>query len=205
MPPGKVNVHQSFSLISGSSLKLLHYQALGSPLYRVPRNLAASRQTFQFHTLLPPVWRMSRKFFQARLYIAPKHEHFLQFYWLTSSKSFKHHCSASISPTVIEFTLPANFVFSFQTDSQTKHVLIHLCPASRFNSSHCSIRFTFGSGNSKVLLISQSLVVAIYCVQWLFGSEFGFISLVLGHSLFFPLLPALTVQDLSQLGLAFKS
>lgn len=51
MHPEKLYLLWSFPLISGLLLKLLYYQALGSPLYRAPRNLTAPGQDSNSHFL----------------------------------------------------------------------------------------------------------------------------------------------------------
>lgn len=141
-------------------MKSLHYQALGSPLYRTPRNLTAPRQDSNSHFVTCTLEDVQKIFLSQTLEPWTNTWLSLQFYWWVSTKSLKLHCSASSH--VIEFIFPADIAFSFYTNS--------ICPVSKFNVSHCSIvpSFRYRKLQNSASFF-RSLLVCIYCVH---GSEF---------------------------------
>ena len=148
MHPGKVSLHQNLPLTSHLSLKLLHFQALASQLYKVPRNLAAPRQSLLISCWLASALEDVRHFHRPDLTMPRS---------TGSSSSFTGRLAASLGcmfSSTIMFTFPADFVFSLTP--QTEYVLTHLCPVNRFDFSHLFILSSLGAGNWKVLLISQS-------------------------------------------------
>lgn len=146
MHPGKVNLHQNSPLISGLSLKLLHCQALGSPLQRVPRNLTAPRQSVLISYLVSSTLEEVKEIFPRQTLQVSQTQALtpllLVVCWQVSQASCPLGASSSPSPQIL---------------SAVYYMLIHFCTVSRFNLSHILLLSSFGARNWKILFIFQNV------------------------------------------------